>query len=540
MIRKCPTLLALLSTVVALVPAPATGQRAQANPRAEGGVLRGDLGIADGASVRASARRALEQSQTRLGVRASDFRFDSVRRSIVGVHVRGHEYRAGVPVEGTWAAVHIVDGRIRQVEARGFGGIPGKPTADPVDRAAAIDAATSSLALGDPIDRPAAHRLLVPQGDRLADVWRVSLLSSAPALAATVDVDAATGRIQTVRDDRLSEATPTATVFDPNPIVTSKDKDLRQPGVDEGGVDTDLDSDELTSALVELPLKDLDPNSLPLGRLVGPWADVQGPAPLVSVDGNFAFTKSDPRFEATMAYAHIDRLQRYFMSLGFKGKSGVNSEPQNIYALPVVGFDNSFYQPGNDMIVLGAGGVDDGEDAEVIVHEYGHAVHDAQVPGWGQAAEGGAMGEGWGDFLAAAFYAKGSGGFQDECVAEWDATSYSDDDPTCLRRVDSDKLYPDDIQDQVHADGEIWSAFLWRLRDRLVPKKSAAKMSATRLANARSDAAIRLVLTSHEFLSPTAEFSDAVAALKTAARALGHNEWIGSINRSAAETNLPH
>ncbi len=50
---------------------------------------------------------------------------------------------------------------------------------------------------------------------------------------------------------------------------------------------------------------------------------------------------------------------------------------------------------------MGAGGVDDGEDAEVILHEYGHAVHDAQVPGWGDTHEGGAMGEGWGDFLAA-------------------------------------------------------------------------------------------------------------------------------------------
>jgi hypothetical protein len=106
--------------------------------------------------------------------------------------------------------------------------------------------------------------------------------------------------------------------------------------------------------------------------------------------------------------------------------------------------------------------------------------------------------------------------------------------------VDGTKVYPDDIEDEVHADGEIWSAFLWRLRNRLVPKKSAAKMSAAKLANSRSDAALTLVLTSHEFLSPDAEFSDAVAALKTAAQALGHAEWVRSIDRSAGETNLPH
>jgi hypothetical protein len=150
------------------------------------------------------------------------------------------------------------------------------------------------------------------------------------------------------------------------------------------------------------------------------------------------------------------------------------------------------------------------------------------------------MGEGWGDFLAAAYYAKGSKGFQDECVAEWDATSYSDEDPPCLRRLDSTKMYPKDIEDEVHADGEIWSSFLWRLRSRLVPRKAATTMNAVRLANARSDAALRLVLTSHEFLSPDAQFSDAIGALKTAAEALGHSEWVGLIDRSARETNLPH
>jgi hypothetical protein len=537
--RTCALLVISLATVMTIVPGSASGGRAQPAPSKRGGVVTENLGPAIGRSPRGAARAALERAATRLGVDSSDLRFDSVRRSIVGVHVRGREYRNGVPVEGTSAVVHIVDGSIWQVEVKVLPHLPGEPDEDPIDAAAAIGAAATELGVTRTIAPPSAERLLVTRGDGLVDVWRVSLLSSGPALAATVDVDTSSGRVLTVRDARVSEA-PTATVFDPNPIVTSRNKGLRQPGVDQAGVDTDIDSEELTGALVELPLKDLDTASLPAGRLQGPWADVQGPAPLASVDGNFAFTRSDPRFEATMAYAHIDRLQRYFSSLGFEGDAGANNEPQNVYALPVIGFDNSFYQPGNDIIVLGAGGVDDGEDAEVIVHEYGHAVQDAQVPGWGQTAEGGAMGEGFGDFLAGAFYARSSKGFQDECIAEWDATSYSDEDPTCLRRLDSPKIYPDDIENEVHADGEIWSAFLWRLRDRLVLRRSASKMGTGELAKARSDAALTLVLASHEFLSPTAEFSDAVAALRTAARALGHSEWIGLVNKAAAETGLPH
>src|SRR3712207_9483554 len=105
-----------------------------------------------------------------------------------------------------------------------------------------------------------------------------------------------------------------------------------------------------------------------------------------------------------MAYAHIDRLQRYFQSLGFKPQleRGVNAEPQKLVTLRIESYDNSFYQPMNDVIAFGTGGVDDAEDAEVIVHEYGHAVQDAQVQGWGSAHDGGAMADGSGDFLAAA------------------------------------------------------------------------------------------------------------------------------------------
>ena len=514
--KQFGTGIALLLMLTILIPSPASGGGRQNGLTMAGGVLRGDLGPAVGATPRAAARAALARAAGRLGIDASDIRFDSVRRSMVGLHVRGREYRGGVPVDGTSAAVDIVEGRIWQVEAHTFPHVTGGPTASPIDASTAIDIAAAELSIAELIAEPDANRLLTRNASSLVDVWRVSLISGSPAVAATVDVDAATGLLVRVEDDRLFDA-PTATVFDPNPMVTQKDKALRQPGVDESGVDTDIDSEELTAALVELPMKDLDDSALPTGRLVGPNVDVQSPAPMVTLNGNFAFTRSDPRFEATMAYAHIDRLQRYFQSLGFKGKSGANNEAQNIYALPVLGFDNSFYQPGNDIIVLGAGGVDDGEDAEVIVHEYGHAVHDAQVPGWGETAEGGAMGEGWGDFLAGAFYAKNSGGFQDECIAEWDATSYSDADPPCLRRLDSVKIYPQDIEDEVHADGEIWSAFLWRLRDRLIPRKAASKMDPQELANARSDTALRLVLASHEFLTPTAEFGDAIAGLKMAA-----------------------
>ncbi|HYN36227.1 MAG TPA: M36 family metallopeptidase, partial [Actinomycetota bacterium] len=488
-------------------------------------VIRGDLGA--GSPSLASAKRLLANFDQDLGVEAFAFRFEDVRHSIAGVHFRGSQYRGGVPVEGTSVAVHFVNGRAKQIEAHGLD-LSGQPTPTPISKAQAIAAALNGLGVVEQLVQSHPERLLTRSGNQLVDVWRVPVLAATPAINATVDVAALDGSILGTSDESLY-LDGSATLFNPSPIVTLKDSSIRQPGEEEGA-DTDLDSEELTKARVKLPLKDLDEEALASGRLSGPWVNVYSGGNN-STDGKFTYTRSDPRFEAGMAYAHLDAIQRYFRSLGFKGKKSVNAEPQDIIATPVPGFDNSFYQPGNDVMLLGSGGVDDGEDAEVIAHEYGHAVQDAQVPGWGNDPDGGAMGEGFGDFQAGAYYARNiSKGFQDACVADWDATSYSDDNPPCLRRLDGDKHYPEDLDPdrEVHNDGEIWSAFLWDLR------KSLGRGSVK-----RSDRSITLVLASHEFLTPDATFGDAVAALRTAAKALHHRKWAKKVNRAANKRGLP-
>ena len=479
-------------------------------------------------SFKSSATSLLRRLDSRLGVNASDFRIEKVERSIAGVHVRGRQYVDGVPVHASVLAVHFVDDRVMQVDAHASD-LPGGPAQHAVSSEAAVDYAKSALGVARTLVPPRPERLLVARGDRLVDVWRVPILSAAPAVNTTVDVSAADGSIVDLSDESVY-IDGSATLFNPNPIVELRDSSIRQPGEEEGA-DSDLDSAELTAARVVLPLKDLDEEELAAGRLTGPWVDVYSGGNN-EPDANFDYTRSDPRFEAGMAYAHVDRIQRYFQSLGFKGEKSVNAESQNVIAVPVPTYDQSFYQPGNDVMVLGSGGVDDGEDAEIIIHEYGHAAQDAQVPGWGERPDGGAMGEGFGDFLAGAYYARDiSNGYQDACVADWDATSYSSDDPPCLRRLDSNKRYPEDLDPdrEVHDDGEIWSAFLWDLRRSLGDK-----------ARTRSDRSIKLVLASHEFLTPQATFRKGVTALRTAAKALGHRNWARKVKRAAEKRGLPY
>ena len=201
-----------------------------------------------------------------------------------------------------------------------------------------------------------------------------------------------------------------------------------------------------------------------------------------------------------MGYYYIDLAERYIQSLGF---TNINNR-QQVFSVDRLRDDNSFYSPSNRRITYGTGGVDDAEDAEVILHEYGHSIQDNQKPGFGSSAEAGAMGEGFGDYWGGSVNAQLSGGFQDLCVADWDATSYSSDNPPCLRRLDSAKHYPQDVVGEVHADGEIWSAALWQIRGSV----GAAK-------------ADKLILQHHFLLTTGASFNQAANALVTAAKSLG-------------------
>ncbi|MBI3892817.1 MAG: M36 family metallopeptidase, partial [Candidatus Wallbacteria bacterium] len=216
---------------------------------------------------------------------------------------------------------------------------------------------------------------------------------------------------------------------------------------------------------------------------------------------SFSYGRSDRRFEETMVYFHIDRAQALIQQqLGF---TNVNNRVQtvNAHAIPDV---NAFYSPLTRELAFGDGGVDLAEDADVILHEYGHSIQDNQVPGWGSSAEGGAMGEGWGDFHAAASLEVSIGQtYHLEVVGDWVSTGISSANPPAIRRLDSPKHYPEDIQDEVHKDGEIWSACLWQLRGALGAQQT-----------------LKLVLESHFHVPPDGSFADGANALLQADQAL--------------------
>jgi hypothetical protein len=248
-------------------------------------------------------------------------------------------------------------------------------------------------------------------------------------------------------------------VFFPNPVAQLQNQNLTD--------EKDADYAALQPAYREVTLTNLDGS----GYLVGDWANIRSETggPAYSPTNTFLFNRHDDEFEQVMAYYWVTEAQKYIQSLGFGATlQPINKESQDI-RINTWGQDNSYSWDKHDVLRFGKGGVDDAEDAEVILHEYGHAIQDSQQTphGFGFTVESGSIGEGFADYWAATVSSIVAPTPDPACIADWDSVSYTSDTPHCLRRVDEDLHYPADLNGRVHHDGQIWSRALWDIRGAL-------------------------------------------------------------------------
>jgi zinc metalloprotease ZmpB len=288
------------------------------------------------------------------------------------------------------------------------------------------------------------------------------------------------------------------TVFFPNPV--------QQTGLQSLTDRKDRDYAALQPAYRRVTLTQLDAS----GSLTGRWVRVKSETGRAAriVDGQLpAYHRDADQFEQVMGYYWVTTAHHYLSSLGFGSDLAPVNNRQIELRINQFGGDNSFFRDNKTDITLGKGGVDDAEDAEVVVHEYGHSVQDSQVTGFGTSLEAGSIGEGFSDYFAVAVTDWASGvptRTPEACVADWDSTSYTRETPHCLRRLDGTKTYPADVVGEVHADGEIWSAALYDIRRRLADPH-------------RAD---RIIVDAQFAFAPDTTFRAAAAATVAAARRL--------------------
>jgi len=235
----------------------------------------------------------------------------------------------------------------------------------------------------------------------------------------------------------------TALVFDPDPRTHLANDAL---------IDTSPPS-EFSAAYVTRTLRDISENN-GVYSLDGPWvvvADIEEPtaAPSTTTDGNWTALRGDNAFNDAMTYFHIDQNQRYLQSLGFIGAKGIQQKQIQVDTNGARGFDNSYYNRDINALVFGHGGVDDNEDADVILHEYGHAIIEEIIPSW-SGGDSGAIGEGFADYWGASYsYTTPNGPtFHPEWAFSWDGHS-SDTWPG--RRLDYTSLtYDSNVKYEAH------------------------------------------------------------------------------------------
>ena len=133
---------------------------------------------------------------------------------------------------------------------------------------------------------------------------------------------------------------------------------------------------------------------------------------------NFFFSRSDAGFEQVNAFYHLTSLQDYLQWLGYS----LVQYPIQVDAQGWNGGDNSSFdastQP-HPSLSFGEGGVDDAEDADVIVHEYGHAISYSASPNTNVGNERRSLDEAFGDYLAVS-YKKDEYTFGSNWVFNWD------------------------------------------------------------------------------------------------------------------------
>jgi Zn-dependent metalloprotease len=437
-----------------------------------------------------------------------------------GTSLTFEQKHQGVPVfEGSVLVGFDPDGSIVHVHN---GHVPDlalstTPTLSP---SRAVSVAESMLGTAFP-EGHGKTRLVVVRGDKRHPgyylAWQVSGVLAQPRGDWHVFVDARTGEV--VRWLNLMKSAGSACI-PCNPLDLACGAPFRDNPVDT------LDNTGLTDAsTVDLAQFYCTLNNLTsLTNLDGTWANTSLTKNRVGPPYTYLRSANQRAVDEVNAYYHANRSKEYLDSLGFPG---VMAFSIRIDAHNSSLGDNSQYVPSGDYMEFGEGGVDDSQDADVVYHEYGHAIQDNQVPNYGTTDEGGATGEGFGDYWAAALtdehYAPALG---PECVAAWDAVAYNPYDGSpgsgCLRRVDGSKQYPRDFVWEVHDDGEIWSAALWSLREQL--------------GAATADA---LVVKSHTFLASNANFNNAADALLSADNAMNGGNNASTIHNAMKTHGIP-
>ena len=405
------------------------------------------------------ARDFLMENANRLGIETvaaktgmADLEMSRAKTSLSGHHVTFQQTIGGVPLYGSEVVVNMTMQNVVYSVLNEFRRNVSLDVTATIDAPAARQTAYNHIApksmMGEV--KSALYVMNLEGEHRL--VQRVTVPANDPLGDWVVLVDAKTGDVLSVHDQVVYDS-GTGQVFDPDPMTklnddTLTDQNDADAAIPAGGYDTRT-------------LTDLDAPVGGLYTLDGTWASIidnesptVAPPSLADPDA-FNWTRSPDEFEAVLVYFQITNIQNYIQGLGF---TNVNARQQPLDVHGLSDADNSHYVPSTGNIAYGDGGVDDAEDADVVIHEYGHAIQDNIVPGWGTGGDASRMGEGFGDYIAGSYSYSINPTFHPDWIFTWDGHN---EFWAGRFMIDSTLHYPEDNSGVHTPGGTLWCSSLW-------------------------------------------------------------------------------
>ena len=183
---------------------------------------------------------------------------------------------------------------------------------------------------------------------------------------------------------------------------------------------------------------------------------------VTSTTGSFDFSRSHHGFEQTNCFFHISEAQNYLDSLGF---NLVNYQIQ-VDAQALNGLDNSQFNYGFTIprLFFGEGGIDDGEDADVIYHEFGHAISHSASGTTNFGTERQCLDEAFGDYMATTF-SRRVNPFNWQKVYSWDGNTANWQGRSAVNSLN--KYYPNLIFVDIYEHTDLWVDALMEIWDHL-------------------------------------------------------------------------
>lgn len=338
------------------------------------------------------------------------FQLHHTRRSPYSVHYTYAQYYHGYPVyNATISVVTDLEGRLISASDNAIVPAHFKPEDKVIPPASGREAAC--LAAGQCLYKGPDPCWFFIDATTCVPAYYTEITGYSSHQAVLCDLS---GAVLYTRDlqDYAQDSTVQVHIFDPDPLTTA--------GVSYGGAYSD--NEDQTNASLEnqqqwrsiacafdenTGLFTLENEIIKIVSLVG---DSPFYAVATSLQPSFNYNRSEPGFEDVMAYYHLTHYLDYVHSLDDGLCSGselwVDTHALSTFqngewvAQDQSSYNGILYPP---VLRFGLGGVDDAEDADVLIHEFGHALSNCANGGTNSGTERKAIEEANCDYFALSY-----------------------------------------------------------------------------------------------------------------------------------------